>query len=164
MSDWHDLQMRVPGGANQPNLVYLPGMHGDSTLVSSFRAALGGRVHLIELTYPRTVTWSIEEHAVGILKKLRAHNIQDAWLLAESFGSVIGWELIDKAAQHGFTANGIILSGGFVRYPWMITVRLVGAINRAVPLSLIKLLCWGYGRYAVLRHRRAPETLASVSE
>jgi len=60
--------------------------------------------------------------------------------------------------------RGIILSGGFVRYPYSIVVRFARAINRALPLWLIKLVCWCYGRYAVLRHRRAPETLASVSE
>ena len=39
-----DLKMRVHGDASLPTLIYLPGLHGDWTLVSSFRAAIAGRV------------------------------------------------------------------------------------------------------------------------
>jgi len=164
MNEWQDVQMRVHGGPDRPTLIYLPGIHGDWTLVGSFRAALGDRARFVELAYPRTMTWSLEDHATRILEKLRAEDIRDAWLLAESFGSVVAWELIGRGRPGGFTPKGLILSGGFVRYPSMITVRTVWAINRWAPLALIKLVCWLYGRYAIVRHRRAPETLEGVSE
>ncbi len=38
------IQIRIHGDAARPVLVYLPGLHGDWTLVSSFRAAVAGRV------------------------------------------------------------------------------------------------------------------------
>src|SRR4051812_27835171 len=111
----NDMQIRVHGTADEPTLIYLPGLHGDWTLVSSFRAAVKGRVRFVELTYPRTLTWSLEDHADAILGALRTHGIHEGWILAESFGSVLGWALIEK----GFAAQGVILAGGFVRYPFM---------------------------------------------
>ena len=70
MGEWNELQMRSHGEAERPTLIYLPGLHGDWTLVSSFRGALGNRVRFVEFTYPRTVTWSLEDHARAVLDKL----------------------------------------------------------------------------------------------
>jgi pimeloyl-ACP methyl ester carboxylesterase len=164
MSEWDDLQIRVHGESAHPTLIYLPGVHGDWTLVSSFRAAIRNHVRFVEFTYPRTLTWSINDHAHAIVQKLSTHNIREGWLLAESFGSVLAWALVDQAPPSNFHVCGIILSGGFVRYPYLFVVRFARAINRALPLWFIKLVCWFYGRYALLRHRHAPETLECVSE
>jgi pimeloyl-ACP methyl ester carboxylesterase len=164
MSEWNELQMRIHGEAERPSLIYLPGLHGDWTLVSSFRVALGDQVRFVELTYPRTVTWSLEDHARAVLDKLAGHGVREGWLLAESFSSVVAWAILERAAATGFTVRGVILSGGFVRYPYPVMVHLARALNRAVPLWMIKVLCWIYGRYAVLRHRQAPETLECVAE
>ena len=38
------LQLRIKGEASLPTLVYLPGLHGDGTLIGGFLRALGGRV------------------------------------------------------------------------------------------------------------------------
>jgi len=35
------LQMRVHGDAGLPALIYLPGTHGDWTLITGFRQAIG---------------------------------------------------------------------------------------------------------------------------
>ena len=48
------LQIRIHGDASRPSLIHLPGMHGDWTLVSSFRAAVAGRVRFVEFSYPQT--------------------------------------------------------------------------------------------------------------
>ena len=161
MSDWHNFQVRVHGTADRPTLIYLPGLHGDWTLASSFRVALGERVRFVEFTYPRTVTWSIEEHVRRLLEILGKHGISEGWLLAESFGSVLAWAL---AEQPAFKMRGIILAGGFVRYPYAAMVRTARLLNRAIPLWCIRVVCWFYGHYALLRHRHAPETLAGVAE
>ena len=68
-----ELQIRVHGQGLEPTLVYLPGLHGDWTLVSSFRAALTGRVCFVEFTYPRTLTWSLDDYAAAIEEALLAH-------------------------------------------------------------------------------------------
>ena len=69
------LQWRVHGDASRPALIYLPGLHGDWTLVSSFRRALGGRVRFVEFTYPRTTDWSLEDYAAHIENALREAGI-----------------------------------------------------------------------------------------
>lgn len=162
VSEWDDLQIQISGSPGNGTLVYLPGLHGDWTLVSSFRAALAGRVRFVEFSYPRTTTWSAETHAERIAAALEKNDIRKGWLLAESFGSVLAWELL--ANQRGFVIHGVILAGGFVRYPNLLAVRIVRAINRRTPLWMIRVACWCYARYAVLRHRRAPETRECVSE
>ena len=80
--------MRVYGPpTQQPTLIYLPGLHGDWTLVSGFRRALAGRVRFVETTYPRTLTWSLEDYAAGIEAGLAERGISRGWLLGESFSS-----------------------------------------------------------------------------
>src|SRR5438132_2381459 len=90
------LQIRVHGDALLPTLVYLPGMHGDWTLVSSLRAAMAGRVRFVEFAYPRTVTWSLDDYAEAIEEALLANGIERGWLLGESFGSQPAWAIIAR--------------------------------------------------------------------
>jgi len=100
-----DLKMRVHGDPSLPTLVYLPGMHGDWTLVSSFRAAIAGRVRFVEFTYPRTNTWSLDDYTREIERMLLAQGIESGWLLGESFGSQPAWQVVKRSlnrqgAQH----------------------------------------------------------------
>src|SRR2546426_12664443 len=90
------LKMRAHGDPSLPTLVYLPGMHGDWTLVSSFRAAIGGRVRFVEFTYARTTTWSLDDYAREIEGMLLAQGIERGWLLGESFGSQPAWQVIKR--------------------------------------------------------------------
>lgn len=163
MSDWAEMQLRIHG-SDGPTLIYLPGLHGDWTLVGSFRTALGQRVRFAELTYPRTLTWSAEQHAAAIIDCLRERGISEGWILAESFGSVLGWTILESAPQASFRVQGIILAGGFVRYPIMPLVALVQGVNRLIPMFLLRALGFVYARYATFRHRHAPETLEDIAE
>ena len=70
-----ELQIRVFGDASLPTLVYLPGLHGDWTMIPAFRVALNGRVRLVEITYPRTLTWTIPDYARAINQALLSANI-----------------------------------------------------------------------------------------
>src|SRR5947207_11133437 len=88
------IQIRIHGEASLPTLVYLPGTHGDWTLVSSFRAAIAGKVRFVEFTYPRTTTWSLEDYAGAIEESLLANGIDGGWLLGESFGSQPAWQIV----------------------------------------------------------------------
>ena len=164
MDPWSRLQIRVHGQPDRPTLVYLPGLHGDWTLVGSFRAAIRDHVRFVEFTYPRTESWSLDDHAEAIFASLREHELRTGWILAESFGSVLGWKILERAAQHGFNPQGLILAGGFVRYPIMPLVHFTQSVNRHVPLSFLRAFCNFYARYAQFRHRRAPETLSDVTE
>lgn len=162
--DWSQLQVRVHGTSDKPTLIYLPGLHGDWTLVESFRAALKDRVRFVEFTYPRTLTWSLHDHAEAIFDALNKSGIKEGWILAESFGSILGWAVLELAAQRGVKVHGVILAGGFVQYPIMPLMRLVQHINERVPMWALSAFCRVYARYAKFRHRHAPETFNSVNE
>ncbi|PYK62504.1 MAG: hypothetical protein DME21_06130 [Verrucomicrobia bacterium] len=193
-----ELRIRVHGDALLPTLVYLPGMHGDWTLVSSFRAAMAGRVRFVEFAYPRTLTWSLDDYARAIEQALLANGIERGWLLGESFGSQPAWAIIARdqisgepapsreencrgvsevrlpspgggvrkphRSQPHFQTQGLILAGGFVRHPVNWAVRMAGLVSSATPLWFVKLFCVVYAWYARFRHKRAPETLASIAE
>lgn len=155
------LQVRIHGNPALPTLIYLPGLHGDWTLLGGFRKALAGRVRLVEITYPRTVDWSLADYAAGVEDGLRAQGIRRGWLLGESFGSQVVWAII---ARRQFQAQGVILAGGFVRHPLRWAARLARRIAGALPLSLLTRIVFAYARIARFRYRRSPETLAGIDE
>lgn len=181
------LQMRVHGsGGHRPALIYLPGIHGDWTLIPSFRAALGEKVRFVEITYPRTESWSLDDYANAVLDALRENKIPAGWLLGESFGSQIVWAMLDRlesgrtrdtgredsarcaganrADGSSFRAEGIFIVGGFVQYPFPFMAKLGRLILSKAPLLLIWLFARLYVLYAPVRHRKAPETLACLHE
>jgi pimeloyl-ACP methyl ester carboxylesterase len=155
------LEMRIHGDASLPTLIYLPGLHGDWTLVGSFRLALGGRVRFVETTYPRTLTWSLEDYAGGVETALAERGIVRGWLLGESFSSQVVWSLV---ARDRFPIEGVILAGGFVRHPMRWGVRLAERLCGGISLTLLTRILFGYAKVARFRYRHAPEVLANLSE
>jgi pimeloyl-ACP methyl ester carboxylesterase len=155
------LQIRVHGPAALPVLIYLPGLHGDWTLIGRFRKALGGRVRLVEITYPRTLTWSLEEYAEGVERGLAEKEITRGWLLGESFSSAVLWAIVKRKR---FPIDGVILAGGFVRHPMTWAVRIAERVCGAISLTLLTRVLFGYAKLARFRHRHSPETLASIEE
>lgn len=161
--NYDELQIRIHGSPELPTLIFLPGIHGDWTLVSSFRAALAGRVRFVEFTYPRTLTWSLDDYANAIESALTDHGIMRGCVLAESFGSQIAWQLVGKNGRN-FRADALMLAGGFVCYPTKWNVRFARKIGTSASLKWLKRFLACYARYAKFRHRHAPETLASIAE
>ena len=159
------LECRVHGDPTSTALIYLPGIHGDWTLVTSFRLAVQGRVRFVEFSYPRTTEWSLADHAQAIREALNREGIRQGWLLAESFGSQVAWALLEsQTASDSFRASGLILAGGFVRYPYPSLLTLATGLATRLPDSGLRAFLWLYARYARFRHRSAPETLEAVSE
>jgi pimeloyl-ACP methyl ester carboxylesterase len=162
------LQIRICGDASLPTLVYLPGLHGDWTLVTSFRLAIKDRVRFVEFTYPRTLEWSLADYAAAVDAALVGNGITRGWLLGESFSSQVAWPLIQRAkagdgATH-FKPEGLVLAGGFVRHPFQLGVSLARRFGRGVSLTWLTRLLFGYAKFARFRHRHAPETMASINE
>jgi len=155
--------VRLHGAAALPTLIYLPGLHGDWTLVSSFRAAIVEHVRFIEFAYPCRTDWTLDDYADAVVAELNAQGITSAWLLAESFGSQVAWKILERSAST-FGPQGLVLAGGFVKHPITPGVHLLHALHRAMPWPVFRLLLKSYTRYARLRHRHAPETLASIGE
>jgi pimeloyl-ACP methyl ester carboxylesterase len=163
VSEFGTVQLRVHGDPARPTLIYLPGLHGDWTLVSSFRAAVAGRVRFVEFTYPCRTDWSLEDYAHGAMEQLAAHGITRGWLLAESFGSQVAWSLLQRVDTK-FEPLGVIFAGGFVRHPIIWGVHLFRFFQRWLPWPCFQLLLKFYACYARFRHRQAPETLAAIDE
>jgi len=155
------MAVRVHGADCGRTLTYLPGLHGDWTLIGRFRKALRGRVRFVEVTYPRTLTWSLEAYAEGVEKALEENGITKGWLLAESFSSAVLWLMV---ARKRFGVEGVILAGGFVRHPMTWGVRMAERVAGALPLTLLTRILFGYGRLARFRHRNPPETRVSIDE
>jgi pimeloyl-ACP methyl ester carboxylesterase len=157
-----ELLMRVHGDPKRPVLVYLPGLHGDWTLVGSFRAALAGRVRFVEFTYPRTTRWSLSDYGAAVLDRLSQAGIRRAWLLGESFGSQVVWPILSTCSRSGVDIAGIILAGGFVRHPVPPGVRFAARVCARIPMDVMREVLRVYAWYARFRHRKAPETYADL--
>lgn len=147
-------------GRRGPVLVYLPGLHGDGTLISSFHQVVRDEVRFVGVRYPRSATAGLAHYARGIADTLARAGIDRGWLLGESFGSQVGWALLEA----GWPAQGFILAGGFVRHPWNLGVHLARLVCGHTPGPVLRAAFWLYPRYARFRHRRAPETRAAVAE
>jgi pimeloyl-ACP methyl ester carboxylesterase len=155
------LQLRIQGDASQPTLIYLPGLHGDWTLIGSFKRALGNRARFVEITYPRTLTWSLDDYAANLEAALAEKGITRGWLIGESFSSQVVWPIV---ARGKFQIEGIILAGGFVRHPIRAGVRFAERRTRGISLSLLTRIMFGYAKFARFRYRHSPDTMANIHE
>lgn len=155
------LQIRIHGDASLPVLIYLPGIHGDWTLVGDFRKNVASKVRFVEFIYPRTVEWSLDDYAAAVENSLAQNGITAGWLLGESFGSQILWALV---ARNKLSIHGLILAGGFVRHPMPWAAHFLKYCSGQFTLALLTPLVKGYGRIGRLRYRHSPETLANLQE
>ena len=155
------LQIRIHGAAHLPTLIYLPGLHGDWTLIGDFRKHLASKVRFVEFTYPRTLTWTLDDYAEAIEKSLAQNGITSGWLLGESYGSQLAWSL---AARKKISVEAIVLAGGFVKFPVRPGVWVARTSLKLIPLGFMIRLFVGYGKIARFRFRYSPETLTALNE
>jgi pimeloyl-ACP methyl ester carboxylesterase len=141
--------------------VYLPGIHGDWTLAGQFRRALGEQVRLVEIGYPLGEHWTERDYAEAIVRALAKRKIQSGWLLGESFGSQIAWEMCHLGT---FQIHGIILAGGFVRHPFAVIAKLLYVTSGRCAVRAIRRALAVYGKVARLRFGRSPEVLAEIRQ
>ena len=143
MERW--LEIRWEGTADLPTVVYFPGLHGDWFLTASLREALRGRVRWVEFSYPNRSGGSLAAQVEAIRERLASADVRSAWILGESFGSQIAWEFLESVRNRaGFEVHGLILVGGFVRYPWPLGIRLVRPIVRHLPGWILGITLRGY--------------------
>jgi pimeloyl-ACP methyl ester carboxylesterase len=165
------LLLRIHHDAVQPVLVYLPGLHGDWTLVPAFRQALGGRACLAEFSYPRRADWSLEDYARAVTTALAERGLHGGWLIGESFSSQVAWAILGLArnktkadAAGRFEPQGLILAGGFVRHPVPVGVRCAHQTSRFIPMWLLRFLCNRWAGWAQRRNPTSPEVVAGIRE
>jgi pimeloyl-ACP methyl ester carboxylesterase len=158
-----ELQIRICGDSSLPTLVYLPGLHGDWTLIGAFQVALKGRVRFVVVTYPRSLTWSPNDYADAVDLMLQRSGIKTGWLLAESFGSQVAWAILSKSNKF-FLVEGLVLAGGFVKHPWKWGPPLVRWLVRHTPKIIGRWLWKIYEAYSRFRHRHSPDALKLIDE
>jgi pimeloyl-ACP methyl ester carboxylesterase len=156
------LQIRIHGDPALPVLVYLPGTHGDWTLIGNFRQAFDCRVRFVEFTYPRTLEWSLVQYADAVEAALLEQGITHGWVVGESFGSQVAWQLV--APGRRFCAEGLVLAGGFIRHPFLWEVRAARVFFDRISLAWMTRLLGTYARLARFRFRKSPVTIAGIQE
>ncbi|HAB19205.1 MAG TPA: alpha/beta hydrolase [Verrucomicrobiota bacterium] len=163
------IEIRVHGSPGVPTVVYLPGIHGDWTLVTGFRLALGERVRFVEFSYPRTIKWSVADYASAVTRALVEAEVSRGWMVGESFGSQVAWAVFENAAttKSGgakFRPEGLVLAGGFVRHPWIAAVRWVRLWFSRAPQWALGGFLLLYRAYSRFRFRRSPVNLSACDE
>jgi pimeloyl-ACP methyl ester carboxylesterase len=165
------LCVRVHGSDQSPTVIYLPGLHGDWTLIPAFRAEISSRARFVEFTYPRTRSWSLDDYAANIIDLLSKYGIKSGWLLGESFGSQILWAIArrnttptaapslsgDGQAATSFKPLGFILAGGFVRHPVPAAVWCAYQIFKSTPPVGQQVMLWLCRVYGRLRFWNSPQ-------
>jgi pimeloyl-ACP methyl ester carboxylesterase len=155
------LEIRIHGSPALPTLIYLPGVHGNWMLIGGFRRALNGRVRFVEISYPATLTWSLDEHASAVEAALAENGIAEGWLLGESFSSQVVWSMLSR---NKFPVAGLVLAGGFVRHPWRWAVRLAQRFFSDLSFFVLSRLFCVYAWLTPFRFRRSPETFQEIQK
>jgi pimeloyl-ACP methyl ester carboxylesterase len=172
------MQLRVHDQGLEPTLVYLPGLHGDGTLLGGFRQAAAGRLCLAEFTYPRREDWALADYAREVEAMLIERGLNRGWLLGESFSSQVVWAIVARqSGQPGrfpvsaketiapsFHPQGLILAGGFVRHPLPLCVSLGYQASRCIPIWLLHGLCQLWAWSAERRRACSAEVAAGLRE
>lgn len=112
--DAKDLICAEGGNEAGPVGIYLPGVQGDCTPLVRARPLLREGARLIEVNYPRRTDWRLEDFARAVARLLDARGLSGAHILAESFGSLVGWQF---AFMYPERVRSLILVGGFTRTP-----------------------------------------------
>lgn len=158
------LQIRIHGSSDRPALIYLPGTHGDWSVIAGLRNLLLPQFCFVEFTYPRTTTWTLADYANNVQKTLKANGLLQGWLLGESFGSQIAW-LLAGDPQTDFKCQGIILAGGFGRHPlsWGVQLASAGFQRFMSNERRVQQALRNYAGYVRRFYEQTPETAGSVA-
>jgi pimeloyl-ACP methyl ester carboxylesterase len=110
-----------PGRPEAPVILYLPGVQGDWTPMWHMAPLVAEHFRLIVTAYPRQCTWTLDDHATAALNLMDELRLGSVHLLAESFGSLVGWALTLRAPER---VRSIVLAGGFSQSPQPVGARL----------------------------------------
>lgn len=128
------IHYRLSGGSG-PAALYLPGVHGDWTPFHRIRPLLSKELQLLEISYPKSTDWSLADLSGLLVALMDELEIDRAHLLAESFGSLLGWEI---GLRHPERSRSIIIVGGFAQPPPHGRAGLAGKGLRLLPSALFE--------------------------
>ena len=109
-----ELLYRVSGEEGATPVVYLPGVHGDWTPQAAAGPMLAEKFRLVEITYPKKPEWSIVDYMNALVSLLDRLEIGSAHVIAESFGSLVGWEF---GLERPSRLRSLMVVGGFCQPP-----------------------------------------------
>ena len=109
-----ELIYRVSGEESGTPVIYLPGVHGDWTPQAAAGPILAQNFRLVEVTYPKKPEWSIADYMNALVSLLDRLEIRSAHVIAESFGSLVGWEL---GLERPSRVRSLMIVGGFCQPP-----------------------------------------------
>jgi pimeloyl-ACP methyl ester carboxylesterase len=167
----HNLtQLRETTMGEQSTLIYLPGLHGDDTLLRGFRRELSGKAELICFGYPResSMNWTFDDYARELDEFLGSQKSGHGWIIAESFGSQVAWAWLARrmgsSLRSGWVCDGVILVGGFVSHPWprmaAYAERFLGRTSDRKARAFLGV----YETFSRIRHRGDPRQAAGIAE
>lgn len=144
-----DLLFRISGPAEAPAVIYVPGIHGDWTPLWRIREMLNRNFRLIELAYPHAAAnWTLEDYVARLRAALDRLELGGVHLLAESFGSLVGWGF---CCRHPERVKTLMIAGGFCSTPGRALVALGDAALRLFPARLLDRVVDLYLVYLVRR-------------
>ncbi|MCH8204936.1 MAG: alpha/beta hydrolase [Candidatus Hydrogenedentes bacterium] len=143
-----ELVYRIRGGEGAVPVVYLPGVHGDWTPQAAASVILAGAFRLVEISYPREPLWRLEDYASALVSLLDRLEIESAHVVAESFGSLVGWEF---GLEHGSRVRSMVIVGGFCQPPGPRKVLLAKWGLSVLPTGLFE---QGVDAYVAIRKHR----------
>ena len=133
-----ELVYRIRGGEEALPVVYLPGVHGDWTPQAAASQILASAFRLVEISYPKEPLWRLGDYASALVSLLDRLEIESAHVVAESFGSLVGWEF---GLEHRSRVRSMVIVGGFCQPPgprkvllakWGLSVLPTGLFERGV--------------------------------
>ncbi len=133
-----ELVYRIRGAEGAVPVVYLPGVHGDWTPQAAASQILAGAFRLVEISYPKEPLWRMRDYASAVVSLLDRLEIESAHVVAESFGSLVGWEF---GLEHQSRVRSMVIVGGFCQPPgprkvllakWGLSVLPTGLFERGV--------------------------------
>lgn len=145
------------GDRTAPPVVYLPGVHGDWTPQGQARLILSREFHFVETAYPRIHDWSIENFARALNDLLDHLGIKSAHVVAESFGSLVGWQF---GIANSERLRSLTLVGGFSRAPRFGVAAAASAAVKLIPPLIMETAIDSYvaGKSAIGEKRETFET------
>lgn len=154
--DDSELIYRIQGDTHSPPVVYLPGVHGDWTPQASATPLLSQSLRLVQIEYPKMSQWRVEDYVQALVRLLDRLEFRTVHLVAESFGSLVGWQF---GLEYPERVRSMVIIGGFAQPPEPRMVRMARWGLSLLPADLFER---GVNAYVMFRRRQGrlthPET------
>ena len=120
----------VATAGSGPPLVYVPGIDGSGELLLAAAGRLARSFRLTRLRYGGDASGSYASLAASVARCIEASGMQQALLLAESFGVAVA---LQTAVDHPARVAGLALVNGFAHFPDRFGLALTRGVFALAP-------------------------------